>query len=220
MANFTPSPLKPYFWKIDFRHLQMVLSFVPMICWAAAGYTIFERAAGRWSFTVAGLCFLIAGAWIRRSFAMNYSLAMRARFAPLAGEPAVDYLLFEAETPETVQKLKWVPEDAGFLSVEDGAFRVTTLRYDVQVPFAMLRCGPILKDGTMYALLVSFEAPEGPGSMRFAAVFKYFGKDLQIAGKRDQRCQWALRVIEGMKPEELRSGVDACPPPLPAAYCR
>src|SRR4051794_29721085 len=104
MNTFSPSPLKPYFWKIDFRHLQLVWSFIPLLVWAGAINLTVIFWHRHWSLLAGCVLFYLGGLLTKRLCAINYALAMRARFAPLPGVAGVDFLAFEAEAPETAHK--------------------------------------------------------------------------------------------------------------------
>lgn len=170
-----------------------------MLAWLAAvalGVSFWRH----WWGISASILMLYLGGWLgKRTLSLQYALAARSLAVPLQGAPGADFLLFDWESPETVQKVKILPEDAGFIYSEGGCYRITTLRHDFTIPFAEFHHEMLSSDGPVKALLFRFRPNESDAMVEFAAVIKYVGTDLKVAGDYKLRHEWASKVIESMK---------------------
>jgi len=191
--------LKSSFLNTDFRHHQLIVAFLPMVVWLVAVTICVLRWRHWWGIPSAFLLFYLGGMLAKRTLALHYALAGRSLAAPLKGVPGADFLLFESEPPETVHKLKIVPEDAGYIYSEGDSYRITTLQHDFTIPFAEFHHEILTRDGSPKALLFRFRPKESQAVVELAATVKYLGDDLKIAGDYRYRCEWASRVIESMK---------------------
>lgn len=191
--------LKPSFLNTDFRHHQLVLSFVPFVIWIGAAVLAFFFWHHRWALPSAILLFCLGALVARKLPWAAYALASRSLASPLKGSPGTNFLLFHSESPETLHKLKILPEDAGFLYAENGCYRIMSLKHDLSVPFGAFHHEPIKKGASAKALLLRFRPSETEPVVELAATFDYFGKDLEVAADSNRKCEWASKVIESMK---------------------
>lgn len=152
-----------------------------------------------WGIPSAILVFYLQGLGAQKCLALQYALAARSLTAPLKGMPGVDFLLFESEPPETIHKLKIVPDDAGYIYSEDGSYRIKTLKYDFTIPFAEFHHEILAQNGSPKALLFRFRPRESQSVVELAATVKYLGNDLKVAADYKHRCEWASKAIESMK---------------------
>jgi hypothetical protein len=190
--------LKPSFLNTDFRHHQLVLSFLPFLIWAAAATVAIAFWHHPLGATAALSLFSLGGFIAMKAPSFNYALASRSLRAPMHGTPGKDFLFFHAEAPETFHRLKLLPDDAGFLRIENGCFRITTLEHDFTISVEALHYEPILRNDCVRALLLRFQPAGTRDVVRIAAVFGYFGNDMKVAADRNLTCKWASGVIEAM----------------------
>jgi hypothetical protein len=192
-------PLKPAFLNTDFRHQQLALGFVPFLLWLAAATLGILFWRHWWGIPSSMLVFYLGWLLIKEILSLQYALAARSLTTPLKGTPGADFLLFDWDSPETVHKLKILPEDAGFIYSEGGFYCITTLHHDFSIPFAEFHHEMLTRDGSVKAFLFRFRPNESDAVVEFAAIIKYVGTDLKVAGDYKLRHEWASKVIESMK---------------------
>ena len=112
---------------------------------------------------------------MRRTPRRLYDRARREFLGTLPGEAGIDYLLLDAEVTGTVESIKLVAEDAGFLWLEGGHFHLALREHEYVVPVVDFRYEPLRRDGRVVALLLQFPpgagdppSPFGPGGERRA----------------------------------------------------
>ena len=188
-----PSPCHP-----DFRYRNCLVEAVPLL--ALAGVLVLGALWWRtWGLPVAvagGYGFLrLSG----QSVAWRYRIAARSLGKP-PGRPGVDYLLFQAEPPETAHKTKLVADDEGFIFAEDGALRIRSVWMNERVAVDAFRFEPMQKSKLVAGVLLQY-VPEGGSeerrlSVSFANLQPTVESQTDTTANRDQTIRQLKAIIQ------------------------
>lgn len=199
--------LKKSFLNLDHRHLMLPVVFLPFTLWIAAIIIGFLFWRQRGLLIAAGLFFL--GGWIARKIpTMEYWLARRALPQPIPGTAGTDYVLFNAEDPATMHKLKLFSEDSGFLYADDHSYRLQTLLHDYQIPFENFQQEFYQHQGEIKGIHLRFQPVGSAQTLELAISCIYPGNDMEIAGSIAKKNQWGSKAITALNRRKT-------PPPLP-----
>ncbi len=192
----------------DYRHLMLPVAFAPFIIWITAigiGIAFWGRPG-----TIAWVCGLIFGGGVLASWLpdIEYRLARTGLPEPLPGTAGKDYLLFSAEDPATMNKLKLFSEDGGFISADTRGYRLITLQHEYYVPFENFHQELIIQKGEAKAIRLRFQPAGSDQPVDIAISCAYIGSKTEIAGSVAQKNEWGSKVIASMNRHRP-------PPPLP-----
>jgi hypothetical protein len=188
-----PSPCHP-----DFRYSNLLAEMLPLLALAAV------LVIGAIWWRTWGIPAMAAGIYgflriARHSTAWRYRIAARSLGTP-PGRPGLDYLLFEAETPETAHKTRLVGEDEGFIFAEDGALRIRSVWMNERIPVHAFRYEPMQKSKLVAGVLLAF-VPEGSSEERrlavtFTNLHPEGESETDIRANRDQTIRQLEAIIQ------------------------
>lgn len=200
--------LKKSFLNLDYRHLMLPVVFSPFIIWISAIVMAIAFWGRPGSFAFACVLLFVGGLIARWIPALEYRLARLGLTEPLPGTAGKDYLLFAAEDPATIHKLKLFSEDGGFLFTDDHGYRLITLLHDYHIPFENFHQELILHKGETKAIRLRFQPADSAQTVELAISCTYAGNNIEIAGSIAQKNEWAAKVIAALNRRKS-------PPPLP-----
>jgi hypothetical protein len=191
-------PLKPLPRAKDFRYLNLALEVPPILAFAA-GIAVGFLWWRSWGIPV-GMAIFYGGLRLTGHLTnWRYKIAARSLGTP-QGRAGIDYLLYQAEPPESAHKTKIVCDDEGFIFAEDGALRLRSVYSDLRVPFHAFHFQPMNKSKLVPGVLLKF-VPEGSSEeIRLAVTFGLVSQEVDPAADpkalRDHTIVLLARMIQ------------------------
>jgi hypothetical protein len=189
----------------DMRAPMLGLVSLPLVLWVAAPVAWITNWPSGWGFLTA-IALLVAGCNVAsKNISWQYYLARGFLPAGFMPRPGDNYLFFEMENVDTVERLKLFADDMGCLFPEDGVLRMRTSKNDLRIPLGSLETSTYRLKGKAKGVLLSFKSPDSSEQQSGVASFKYFGKDLSIGADREKKATWAQDIIRTWQKKRLPS---------------
>jgi hypothetical protein len=177
---------------MDARHIHLVITFVPFICWFGAVVGVFFTFTKPFGLIGCALVFWLGVLLSKRLMRIQRALYCRRFTDILRGLPDTEWIHVDLEFIATANKLHLVPDDFG-VAVKQGEQVTVTTAAGRKISFTPQDCRFKKHSASSLSCLIRITDRSSGGEISDLGVVPYDnGTDLEIAADAHKRFAWFL----------------------------